>query len=88
MVVTANLISSSQILVILMMEALSSFDMPVTRATRRNISEDGILQRIRYCCLLALVQFTFLNYIRLFKTLQLRFLLKWLAVIRSGDKKK
>jgi hypothetical protein len=45
MVVTANVVSSSPILVILMMEALSpSETLVLTRVTRRNISEDVILQ--------------------------------------------
>jgi hypothetical protein len=48
LLVTANIVLSSPILVTLMMEALSSLETSIlTRATRRNIPQEGILHNHR-----------------------------------------
>jgi hypothetical protein len=48
LLVTANVVQTSQILVTLMMEALSSSEtLVLTRGTRRNIPQDGIHSHCR-----------------------------------------
>jgi hypothetical protein len=48
LLVTANIVPNSQILVTPMMEMIRSYETSVlTRATQRNIAEDGILRSYR-----------------------------------------
>jgi hypothetical protein len=55
LLVTANVVPTSPILVTLMMGAIHSYDTSVlTRATRRNIPEDGILQPLEESCVVSL----------------------------------
>jgi hypothetical protein len=51
LLVTANVVPSSPILVTLMAEAISSYETSVlTRVTRHNIPEDGILVELSSIC--------------------------------------
>jgi hypothetical protein len=55
LLVTANIVPSSPILVTVMMEAIRSSETSVlTRVTRRNIAEDGILMKVPFTKILRL----------------------------------